>query len=96
MTARRKIDVLKPSRDAVGWMIAVAFAAALHVLVNLKATEVAYELASLRALVGRLEAERGALEVEVSSWASPQVLDTMARTRLGMKSPAEGQVVALP
>lgn len=84
----------RPSRAALGWASALAGAAALQVWVQLQTTELGYEIGLVRQLMRRAASERGELEAELAAVTSPRALDRAA-ARLGLRPPAEGQVVGL-
>jgi hypothetical protein len=66
------------------------------VWLHLQATEVGYQLSALHRIVDRLSSERGDLEAELATLTSPRALDVAAKTRLGLRTPLEGQIVGLP
>lgn len=92
----RRWSIGRPSRVAVAWVAALTAAGALEVWLHLQTTEVGYELSALHRMVGRLSNERNDLEAELATRTSPHALDVAARTRLGLRPPAEGQVVGVP
>ena len=93
---RKTRRLRRPSPRAVGWVAALAVAAALQVWLHLKTTELGYELGIIRKVEHRLIGERGELEAELAALTSPQALDAAARTRLGLRPPQHGQVVGAP
>jgi hypothetical protein len=86
----------RPPRIAVAWVAALMGAGALQVWLHLQATEVGYQLSALHKLIERLAAEGSELEVELATIKSPTSLDAVARTRLGLRPPRDGQIVGLP
>jgi cell division protein FtsL len=87
---------IRPSRIAVGWVAALAAAGALEVWLHLQTTEVGYQLSTLHRVIERLNGENSELELELATLTSPGSLDAVARTRLGLKPPREGQIVGMP
>ncbi len=51
------------------------------------------ELQSLEGMRDRLNVEWGQLQLEQSTWAMPNRVELIARTRLGMDVPAPDQIV---
>jgi len=96
MRSRPKLRRFRPSRAAVAWVAAFAVAGALHVWLQLQATQLGYELSALHHVMDRLAQEKGELEVELATLTSPGALDRAARQRLGMHEPREGQIVGVP
>jgi cell division protein FtsL len=92
----RRWTLARPSRVAVAWVAALTGAGALQVWLHLQATEVGYQLSTLHRLIERLTAESSELEVELATMKSPTSLDAVARARLGLRPPRDGQVVGLP
>lgn len=84
------------SRAGLSWGVAIASAVALKVWLHLQITEAGYQLNLLHQLFVRLGAERSELEAELATLTSPRSLDAIARKRLGLQSPREGQIVGLP
>lgn len=82
--ARRKSSFL------VLWTVAVmAATAAFCVLLTLRARaiEMGYELGRVHGQLGRLREVRRVLELEVASYETPERVDLVARTLLGMAPP---------
>ncbi|MBI2962697.1 MAG: cell division protein FtsL [Deltaproteobacteria bacterium] len=92
----RRWAQLRPSRVALAWVAALTAAGALVVWLHLQTTEVGYQLIALHKLVERLGSEKAELEVELATLTSPRSLDAVAKSRLGLRPPREGQVVGLP
>lgn len=92
----RPLTFARPSRVAVAWVAALMGAGALQVWLHLQATEIGYQLSALHKLIERLAAESSELEVELATMKSPTSLDAVARARLGLRPPREGEVVGLP
>lgn len=94
--ARRKSSFL------LLWTLAVvASTAAFCVLLTLRvrAIELGYELGRTHGQLGRLREVRRVLELEVASYETPERVDLVARTLLGMTPPGADRVLrgrALP
>lgn len=70
--------------------------ALLHVWLRLQVVRLGYVLSTKSKLHSQLEQESRELKVELATLISPERLETMARSRLGMAEPEKGQVVILP
>jgi cell division protein FtsL len=70
--------------------------ALLHVWLRLQVVHLGYVLSTTSKLKSQLEQERRELKVELATLSSPQRLEQMARSRLGLREPEKGQVVILP
>ena len=70
--------------------------ALLHVWLRLQVVHLGYVLSTTSKLENQLEQENRQLKVEVATLTSPQRLEAMARSRLGMVEPDRSQVVILP
>jgi cell division protein FtsL len=81
-----------PSLVGVG-LVAMAL---LHVWLRLQVVHFGYVLSTTTKLQGQLEQENRELKVELATLTSPQRLEAMARSRLGMIEPERAQVVILP
>jgi hypothetical protein len=92
----RHWKLVRPSRVVVAWVAALTVAGALEVWLHLQTTELGYELSALHRLIDRLGAERGELEVELATVTSPRALDGVAKARLRLRPPRDGQIVGLP
>ena len=82
-------------------MAVVASAAAFCVLLTLRvrAIELGYELGRVHGQLGRLREVRRVLELEVASYQTPERVDLVARTLLGMAPPGSDRMLrgrALP
>ncbi len=55
-----------------------------------------YVLSTTSKLHSQLEQENRELKVELATLTSPERLEAMARSRLGLAEPGKGQVVLLP
>ena len=70
--------------------------ALLHVWLRLQVVHMGYVLATTSKLKKQLEQENLELRVELATLTSPDRLESLARRRLGLKSPEKGQVIVLP
>ncbi len=70
--------------------------ALLHVWLRLQVVHLGYVFSTTSKLQSQLEQENRELKVELATLSSPQRLEEMAWTRLGLKEPEKGQVVILP
>jgi cell division protein FtsL len=81
----------------ISWTLAVAAStAALCVFLTLRvrAIELGYEIGRVHAQLGRLREVRRVLELEVASYQTPERVDLVARTLLGMAPPASDRVLS--
>jgi hypothetical protein len=92
----RRWKIVRPSRAVVAWVGALTIAGALEVWLHLQTTEVGYQLSALHRVIERLAAEKSELEVELATASSPRSLDTVAKSRLKLRAPHDGQIVGLP
>lgn len=70
--------------------------ALLHVWLRLQVVHLGYVLSTTTKLQNQLEQENRELQLEIATLTSPDRLQAMARTRLGLVEPGKGQVVVLP
>jgi hypothetical protein len=84
------------------WSLAVAAATAafcVHLTLRVRAIELGYEMGRVHAQLGRLREVRRVLELEVASYQTPERVDLVARTLLGMAPPGVDRMLhaaALP
>jgi|SRR4051794_18434447 cell division protein FtsL len=94
--ARRKSSFL------VLWTMAVAASTAafcVFLTLRVRAIEMGYELGRVHSQLGRLREVRRVLELEVASYQTPERVDLVARTLLGMAPPGSDRMLrggALP
>jgi cell division protein FtsL len=77
------------------WTLAVAAATAafvLHLGLRVRSVELGYELGRSHARVQRLREVRHVLEVELGSQRTPERVDFVARTLLGMSEPTAERI----
>jgi cell division protein FtsL len=78
------------------WTLAVLAATAafvLHLGLRVKSVELGYELGRAHARVARLREVRHVLELEVASHKTPERVDYVARTLLGMSEPSPDRIL---
>jgi len=84
------------------WTLAVAAATAafcVHLTLRVRAIELGYEMGRIHSQLGRLREVRRVLELEVASYQTPERVDLVARTLLGMAPPGVDRMLhaaALP
>jgi cell division protein FtsL len=84
------------------WTLAVAAATAAFVLqlsLRVRSVELGYELGRTHAHIARLREVRRVLELELSSHKTPERVEFVARTLLGMSEPSPDRILpagALP
>ena len=74
-------------------LIAVAL---LHVWIRLQVVHMGYVLSTASKLHSYLEQENRELKLELATLTSPERLQQMAKSRLGMVEPEKDQVIVLP
>ncbi len=77
----------------VACLVSLALA---HVWSRLQVVHLGYVLATTSKLHGQLEQENRELKLELATLTSPDRLQALARSRLGLREPEQGQVVVLP
>jgi hypothetical protein len=78
------------------WTVAVAAAAAafcVFLTLRVRAIEMGYELGRAHGQLGRLREVRRVLELEVASYETPERVDLVARTLLGMAPPGTDRML---
>ncbi len=90
-------------RDWVGNFLTTIFLVAClvslalaHVWLRLQVVHLGYVLSTTSKLQGQLEQENRELKLELATLTSPDRLEELARSRLGLREPEQGQVVILP
>ena len=79
------------------WTLAVLAATTafvLHLGLRVKSVELGYELGREQARVARLREVKHVLELEVASHKTPERVDFVARTLLGMSEPTPDRILA--
>ena len=67
-----------------------------HVWLRLQVVHLGYVLSTTSKLQGQLEQENRELRLELATLTSPDRLEALARSRLGLREPEKGQVIILP
>jgi cell division protein FtsL len=78
------------------WTLAVAAATAafvLHLSLRVRSVELGYELGRTHAHIARLREVRRVLELELSSHKTPERVEFVARTLLGMSEPTPDRIL---
>ena len=78
------------------WVLAVGSATAafvLHVAMRVRAVELGYELGRTHAHVARLREVKHVLELELASHKTPERVEFVARTLLGMSEPTADRIL---
>jgi len=78
------------------WVLAVGSATAafvLHVALRVRAVELGYELGRTHAHVSRLREVKHVLELELASHKTPERVEFVARTLLGMSEPSADRIL---
>lgn len=78
------------------WSLAVLAATAafvLHLGLRVRSVELGYELGRAHARVARLREVKHVLELEVASHKTPERVDFVARTLLGMSEPTADRIL---
>src|SRR5690606_1789826 len=87
---------MRPERTfLVLWTLAVVATTAAFVLylaLRVRAVELGYELGRAHAQLERLREVRHVLEVELGSYKTPERIDFVARTLLGMSEPTPDRI----
>lgn len=99
---RQQVDRLSPRRQRRFFLstlllgLCLVGLALLHVWLRLQVVHLGYVLSTTSKLHSQLEQENRELKVELATLTSPDRLEAMARSRLGLVEPEKGQVVLLP
>ena len=78
------------------WVLAVGSATAafvFHVAMRVRAVELGYELGRTHAHVARLREVKHVLELELASHKTPERVEFVARTLLGMSEPTADRIL---
>ncbi|HEY6560679.1 MAG TPA: hypothetical protein VI072_25545 [Polyangiaceae bacterium] len=74
-------------------VIAVTAAFVLYLALRVKSVELGYELGRAHGRVARLREVKRVLELELSSHKTPERVDLVARTLLGMSEPTAERII---
>ncbi len=77
-------------------IVATVSAFVLHLAMRGRAVQLGYELGRARAEQSRLREVKRVLEVEAASYKTPERVEIVARTLLGMEPPTPDRIVPLP
>jgi hypothetical protein len=80
----------------ISWTLAVAASTAafcVYLTLRVRAIELGYELGRVHSQLGRLREVRRVLELEVASYETPERVDLVARTLLGMAPPGSDRML---
>lgn len=89
----------RASSFLVLWTMAVMASTAafcVYLTLRVRAIEMGYELGRAHAKLGRLREVRRVLDLEVASYRTPERVDLVARTLLGMRPPGPERVLRGP
>ena len=76
-------------------VIAATTAFVLYLALRTRSIELGYELGRAHGRVARLREVRRVLELELSSYKTPERVDLVSRTLLGMDAPGPDRILAL-
>lgn len=76
-------------------VIAATTAFVLYLALRTRSMELGYELGRAHGRVARLREVRRVLELELSSYKTPERVDLVSRTLLGMDAPGAERIMAL-
>jgi len=76
--------------------VATVCAFLVHLALRGRTVELGYELGHARAEQARLREVKRVLEVEAASYKTPERVEIVARTLLGMEPPSPDRIVAVP
>jgi len=80
----------------VVWTLAVAAATTaftVHLALRMRSIELGYELGRAHAHLGRLREVKRVLELELASHETPERVDLVARSVLGMREPSSDRIL---
>ena len=79
------------------WTLAVVAATAaftLHLALRVRSIELGYELGRVHGRVARLREVKRVLELELASYETPERVDRVSRTLLGMSEPSADRILS--
>jgi cell division protein FtsL len=91
--------VRQPRAFVAVWTLAIAAAVCaftLHLALRGKTLALGYELGRAHAEQARLREVQRVLQVEAASYKTPERVEVVARTLLGMETPGPDRIIALP
>ena len=80
------------------WSLAVAASVAafvLHLALRSRTVQLGYELGQARSEQAQLRETKRVLELEAASFQTPQRVEVVARTLLGMQPPRQSQMISI-
>src|SRR5690349_24822429 len=86
----------RKSSFLVLWSVAVAASTAafcVFLTLRVRAVELGYELGRMHAQLGRLREVKRVLELELASYETPERVDLVARSVLGMSEPSADRIL---
>jgi len=92
------IGVVRPRSFITLWTLAIVAAVSafvLHLALRGKTVSLGYELGRARAEQARLREVKRVLQVEAASYKTPERVEIVARTLLGMEPPPPERIVPL-
>ena len=92
------MNVARPRSFIALWtlaMVATVFAFVLHLAMRGKTVSLGYELGRARAEQARLREVKRVLQVESASYKTPERVEIVARTLLGMEPPTPDRIIPL-
>ena len=87
----------RPRPFLVVWTLAVAAATSaftVYLALRMRSIEIGYELGRAHQHLGRLREVKRVLELELSSHETPERVDLVARTVLGMSEPTPDRMIS--
>ncbi len=92
--------MMRPRRPFLAiWTLAIAAtvsAFVVHLALRGRTVQLGYELGHSRQEQARLREVKRVLEVEAASYKTPERVEIIARTLLGMEAPTPDRIVPLP
>jgi hypothetical protein len=76
-------------------VLATTTAFVLYLALRVRSVELGYELGRAQARIGRLREVRRVLELELSSYKTPERIDLVARGLFGMEQPSPDRILPL-
>jgi cell division protein FtsL len=92
------VEVRKPRAFIAVWTLAIVAtvsAFVLHLALRGRTVSLGYELGRAKSEQGRLREVKRVLQVEAASYKTPERVEMVARTLLGMEPPAPDRIIPL-
>ena len=93
----RPFPVTRSRAFLVLWTLAVVAATTaftLHLALRVRSIELGYELGRVHGRVARLREVKRVLELELASYETPERVDLIARSLLGMSEPSADRILS--